>query len=70
MREIILEHLLEHGSITDAEAWTLYKCRRLAQYIHLLRKDGYPIETEDVDFIHSVTGRKAQYARYHLEVVQ
>lgn len=69
MKELILEYLQEHGSITDAEAYSIYKCRRLAHYIYLLRKSGYPIRTEDVDFIHSVTGRKAQYARYHLEVV-
>ena len=70
MKEIILDHLMENESITDTEAWELYRCRRLSQYIHLLRKDGYPIETEDVDFVHSVTGRKAQYARYHLKVSQ
>lgn len=69
MREIILEHLQSYGSITDTEAWERYRCRRLAHYIYLLRKDGYPIETEDVDFVHSVTKRKAQYARYHLGAV-
>ena len=70
MLELILDHLLEYGSITDLEALDLYKCRRLAQYIYLLRKDGYEIETVPVSFVHSITGRKAQYARYHLEVCQ
>lgn len=69
MKEIILDHLMENESITDTEAWELYRCRRLAHYIYLLRKAGYPIETEDVSFVHSVTGRKGQYARYHLGVV-
>ena len=68
MREIILEHLLEHGSITSLEAIEKYKCTRLSQYILLLRKDGYNIKNEDVPFVHSVTGRKSSYARYWLEV--
>jgi hypothetical protein len=68
MKEIILEHLLEHGSITSLEAIEKYKCTRLSQYILLLRKDGYIINNEDVPFIHSVTGKKASYVRYWLEV--
>lgn len=67
MKEIILEHLQTHGSITSLEAIQEYKCTRLAQYILLLRKDGYEIRNEDVPFIHSVTGRKSTYARYWLE---
>ena len=69
MKEIILEHLQEHGSITSLEAIEKYKCTRLSHYIYLLRKDGYEITSEDIPFIHSVTGRKGTYARYHLEVV-
>lgn len=68
MKEIILEHLQEHGSITSLEAIDKYKCTRLSQYILLLRKDGYNIRNEDVPFIHSVTGKKAYYVRYWLEV--
>ena len=68
MKELILNHLQEYGSITDVDAYTIYRCRRLAHYIYLLRKDGYPIMNENVNFVHSVTGRKAQYVRYHLEV--
>ena len=68
MREIILKHLQEHGSITSLEAIQEYKCTRLSQYILLLRKDGYNIKNEDVPFVHSVTGRKSSYARYWLEV--
>ena len=68
MKEIILNHLLEHGSITSLEAIAEYKCTRLSQYILLLRKDGYNIRNEDVPFVHSVTGRKSAYARYWLEV--
>lgn len=68
MKEIILMHLQDHGSITSLEAIAKYKCTRLSHYIYLLRKDGYVIESEDVPFIHSVTGRKSAYARYRLEV--
>ena len=68
MREIILEHLQAYGSITSLEAIEKYKCTRLSQYILLLRKDGYTIKNEDVPFIHSVTGKKASYVRYWLEV--
>ena len=66
MKEIILQHLQEFGSITSIVAIQLYHCTRLSHYIYLLRKEGYEIESEDVTFIHSITGRKGQYARYRL----
>ena len=68
MKEIILEHLMKHGNITSLEAIEKYKCTRLSQYILLLRKDGYIINNEEVPFTHSVTGKKASYVRYWLEV--
>ena len=67
MREIILKHVQEHGSITSLEAIAIYKCTRLSQYILLLRKDGYNIRNEEVPFTHSVTGKKSSYVRYWLE---
>lgn len=69
MREIILKHLQDHGSITSLEAIEKYKCTRLSQYILLLRKAGYIINNEEVPFIHSVTGKKSSYVRYWLAVV-
>ena len=68
MKELILEHLQEHGCITSIEAIEKYHCTRLSHYIYLLRKDGHVIESEDVAFVHSITGRKGFYARYHLGV--
>lgn len=68
MKEIILMHLQDHGSITSLEAIQKYKCTRLSHYILLLRKDGYAISSEREPFIHSVTGKKSSYARYRLEV--
>ena len=70
MKEIILKHLQDHGSITSLEAIERYKCTRLSQYILLLRKDGYIINNEEVPFTHSVTGKKSAYVRYWLEVGQ
>jgi hypothetical protein len=70
MREIILKHLLEHGSITSLEAIAQYKCTRLSQYILLLRKEGYEIRNEEIPFVHSVTGKKSSYVRYWLEANQ
>ena len=68
MKEIILVHLQEHGSITSLEAIEKYRCTRLSHYIYLLRKEGYVIENESVPFVHSITGRKSSYDRYMLEV--
>ena len=68
MKDIILNHLQVYGSITALEAIAKYKCTRLSHYIYLLRQAGYTIESEDVPFVHSVTGRKSAYARYRLEV--
>ena len=68
MKEIILRHLQEHGSITSMEAIELYHCTRLSAQIFLLRKEGYVIVNEDVPFVHSITGRKGHCARYRLEV--
>ena len=68
MKEIILDHLQQYGSITSLEAIELYHCTRLSQYILLLRKDGYNIRNEDIPFVHSVTGKKSSYVRYWLEV--
>lgn len=68
MKELILAHLQEHGSITSLEAIEMYHCTRLSHYIFLLRKEEYKIVSEDVAFIHSITGRKGHYSRYRLEV--
>lgn len=68
MKEIILKHLQEFGSITSLEAIEKYHCTRLSHYIYMLRKDGHTILSEDVSFIHSITGKKGRYSRYILEV--
>ena len=45
--EMILNHIQEHGSITDLEAYTLYSIRRPAARVFDLRKRGIPIVTKE-----------------------
>lgn len=41
MKDRILNHLEQYGSITSWEAIREYGCTRLSQYIYLLRNEGY-----------------------------
>ena len=43
MKELILKHLMEYGTITSLEAIEKYRCTRLSHYILVLRKEGYSI---------------------------
>lgn len=43
MKDIILKHLKEKGTITSWEAIIDYGCTRLGHYIWLLKKEGYTI---------------------------
>ena len=70
MKELILKHLQDFGSITSLEAINKYKCTRLGHYIYLLRRDGLCISGVRVPFTHSVTGNKSSYVRYKLEVAE
>lgn len=45
-KEKILNHLKEHGRITDLEAYRMYAIRRLGARIYDLRADGYTITSE------------------------
>ena len=42
----VLQHLGTHGSITAWEAITLYRITRLAEYVRILRADGFEIESQ------------------------
>ncbi len=46
-RELILEHLKNHGKITSIEAIDQYGATRLSSIIFNLRKEGYNIATLD-----------------------
>lgn len=48
MKERILRHLKDFGSITSWDAILEYGCTRLSQYIYLLKKDGYHFEYETI----------------------
>ena len=45
-KEIILAHMKEHGTITKAEAWDLYRFGDTTQRIKDLRADGWLIVSE------------------------
>ena len=63
-KQIVLEHLLEHGCITPNEAIYKYKITRLADVIYKLKKDGYSIKSEDVWTTNTKTGNPCRYALY------
>ncbi len=67
-KEMVLGHLLEHGFIEPDTAWTQYGCYRLGAVIFDLRKEGYNIETIDMDGVSKITGAPCKYARYVLHV--
>ena len=64
--KLILQHLMEHESITSYEAFKLYGATRLSAIIHHLRHNkGYDIET-DLKLVTTRTGGKVQIAVYKL----
>lgn len=54
--EILLAHMLEHGSITAEEAWDRYSIRSVYMPIHTLRAAGHKIDT-----LQPVPGKKVCY---------
>lgn len=62
MVDLILDHLLTKGSITNVEAQALYRCRALPRRIADLKADGIPIKSV---LKKDATGQR--YARYVLE---
>lgn len=57
--QTILNHLQNHGSLTPAEAATVYKCRHLPRRVADLKALGHPIDTL---IARDATGQR--YARY------
>ena len=63
----VMNHLIEHGSITSWEAIQEYRATRLSAIIYNLRhKLGMNIESEDVWFTED-DGRKNCCSRYVLK---
>ena len=67
MKERILRHLLDYGTITSWEAIQEYGCTRLSNYIYLLKKDGHHITGAYEPFTNRY-GEKSRFTRYRLEV--
>lgn len=64
MRERILRHLLDYGTITTWEAIQEYGCTRLSEYIRQLRQQ-YSIANNWVEDKNRY-GEKVKYVRYVL----
>lgn len=64
--ERILNHLKQHGSITQMEATTEYGCQRLAARIGELRRAGYQISSK-LESSKNRYGERVTYARYSLK---
>lgn len=62
----ILRHLKDKGSITPLEALKKYGCYRLGARIWDLRKGGYSIRTEIVNYMDK-DGAQRRYAKYSME---
>lgn len=45
-KQLVLDHILTHGSISSLEAFTEYGITRLSAVIFKLRKKGFLIKTE------------------------
>lgn len=65
MKEIILRHLQNYGTITTWEAINEYGCTRLSEYIRQLRSE-YEIESEYKKFTNRY-GEKSKYVKYILK---
>lgn len=57
----ILRHLINHGSITTAQAYEKFRCFRVSERIRELRKSGYIIFGEMV-----TTKNGSRCAKYSL----
>lgn len=64
--EVVLDHLEKYGSLTSAEAFSLYGITRLSAWVKNLRKDGYKIETVWIKTKNRF-GHTVNYGRYELK---
>jgi len=65
-KEMIHEHLLRWGHITQREADQLYGIMRLASRISELKKDGVPIESRR-KYVPTRYGGKVPVAEYYYD---
>ena len=64
-KQMVLDHLKNHGSITSMEAIDNYGATRLSAIIFNLRKEGYSIDTLDVNGVDRY-GNSVVYGKYVL----
>lgn len=64
-KDMILNHLKQHGEITSWDAIMQYGVTRLAGVIYLLKKDGHKISSETV--VKKKGERTVTFARYRLK---
>ena len=64
--EKVLNHLKEHGNITNLEAIELYGATRVSDIIYRLRKRGLDIKTINLPFTDRY-GTKSHYGKYVLD---
>lgn len=64
-KDIVLNHLKEHGSITTLDCYEIYKITDLAHAIYLLRKENFNI-TDKWEKPKNPFGYAKKYKRYTL----
>ena len=64
-KSLILDYLLEHGSITTREAYEQFGITRLAARVHELIQAGYNIKSQFESGVNRY-GKPVTYSRYTL----
>ena len=65
----LVQYLIEHGSITQLEAFNELGIMRLAPRINVLRNLGYKIETKFVSGLNRY-GETTRFARYEVADIE
>ncbi|MFT3792044.1 MAG: helix-turn-helix domain-containing protein [Rudaea sp.] len=61
----VLAEMRNGGTLTSRECWVRFGGSRLAAVVHKLRKEGWPIQAEEIA-VECRSGRVAHVARYSL----
>lgn len=65
-RQVLLEYLMTHDSITSMQAFEMFGITRISSVIFDLRKAGHNILTEEIDGENRY-GTKVTYGKYSLD---
>lgn len=65
-KERLLNYLKENASIDPLQSWKELGIYRLAAVIHILKKEGYDIDTNKCETFNSF-GEKVTFAKYSLK---